>query len=303
MNIASDGTHLTGQITEEKIWIEITGLSRRQERVQFVSRHAELLRHDVVSELAALVPRLVRADIRKALPVAEIALIIAGQLRSTESLAQSLRAKANALHALGRNRAAIDYHRKAATLFRSVDNAEQVARTLSSSIQPLILCGHYDLALAAAREAQSIFEKQGNQWRFARVELNRGNIYDRQDRVEDALKCYEQAYEFLSPRAEEDPEGVAVALHNMAVSYVRLNEFRRAMTTYERARHFALAHEMPMLVGQADYNIARLHYLRGDYHRALSMLRVARDTCSSSGDEYHVALCIWIFPRFISNSI
>jgi CHAT domain-containing protein len=291
MNIASDGTHLTGQITEGKIWNEIAGLSRRQERVQFVSRHAELLRHDVVSELAALVPRLVRADISKALPVAEIALIIAGRLRNTESLAQSLRAKANALHALGRNRAAIDYHRKAVTLFRSVDNAEQVARTLSSSIQPLILCGHYDLALAAAREAQAIFEKQGNQWRFARVELNRGNIYDRQDRVEDALKCYEQAYEFLSPRAEEDPEGVAAALHNMAVSYVRLNQFRRATTTYERARHFALTHEMPMLVGQADYNVARLHYLRGDYHRALSMLRVARDTCSSSGDQYHVALC------------
>jgi CHAT domain-containing protein len=291
MSIASDETYLPGQITEEKIWIEITGLSRRQERVQFVNQHPELLRLDVVSELAALVPRLVRADITKALPAAEIALIIAAKLRDTESVAQSLRAKANALHALGRNRAAIDYHRKAASLFRSVDNPEQVARTLSSSIQPLILCGHYDLALAAARDAQSIFEKQGNQWRFARVELNRGNIYDRQDRVEDALKCYEQAYEFLSPRAEEDPEGVAAALHNMAVSYVRLNEFRRAMTTYERTRHFALSHEMPMVVGQADYNIARLHYLRGDYHRALSMLRVARDTCSSSGDEYHVALC------------
>jgi CHAT domain-containing protein len=287
----SDGTEVPGQIINGKICDEITGLSHRHQRVQFLNQHGDLLQRDVVSELTALVPRLIRIDTSKALPVAEIAIIIARRLRNPESLAQSLRAKANALYALSRNGAAIDHHRKALTLFRSVDNAEQVARTLSSSIQPLILRGHYDLALAAAREAQSIFAKQGNQWRLARVELNLGNIYDRQDRVEDALKCYEQAYEYLSIREEGDPEGVAAALHNMAVSYVRLNEFRRAMATYERARHFALTHDMPVLVGQADYNIARLHYLRGDYNRALSNLRIARDTCNSTGDEYHVALC------------
>jgi CHAT domain-containing protein len=290
MNKTPDRTEI-GQITQRKIWNEIIGLSHRHERVQFVSRHAELLRHDVVSELTALVPRLVKADTSKALPIAEIALVIARRLGNTESVAQSFRAKANALYAIGRNRAAVDYHRKAITLFRSIDNAEQVARTLSSSIQPLILRGRCDLALAAAQEARSIFEEQGDQWRLARVKLNLGNIYDRQDRVEDALKCYEEAYEYFSLRAEQDQEGLAAALHNMAVSYVRLNDFRRAMTTYQRARNFALTHDMPILVGQADYNIARLHYLRGDYHRALSLLRVARDACSSSGDEYHVALC------------
>jgi tetratricopeptide (TPR) repeat protein len=291
MSATAYATDLVSQIAEGRIWTELTGLSRRHERVQFVSRHAELLRHDLVSELTTSVPKLVRVDTSKALLVAEIALIIAERLRDTESLAQSLRAKANALYALGRNRAAIDHHRKAIALFRSLGNNEQVARTLSSSIQPLILRGHYDLALAAAREAQSIFESQGNKWRLARVELNLGNIYDRQDRVEEALKCYERAYTYLSLREEEDPEGITVALHNMAVAYVRLNDFRQAMTTYQRAREFALAHDMPNPVGQADYNIAWLHYLRGDYHRALSMLRAARDTCSTTGDEYHVALC------------
>jgi CHAT domain-containing protein len=291
MNNTSGDAEVLGQITQGEIWNEITGLSHRHQRIEFLSRHKELLRHDAVSQLTAFVPRLAKSDTSKALPVAEIALVIARRLRNTESLAQSLRAKANALYALGRNRAAISHHRRALMLFRSLDNAEQVARTLSSSIQPLILLGHYDLALAAAREAQSIFEKGGNWWRFARLELNLGNIYDRQDRIQDALKCYEQAYGYLSLRAEEDPEGVAVALHNMAVSYVRLNDFRRGLTTYEQARDFARTHDLPILVGQADYNIARLHYLRGDYHRALSMLRGARDTCSSSGDKYHVALC------------
>jgi CHAT domain-containing protein/tetratricopeptide (TPR) repeat protein len=237
------------------------------------------------------VPRLLKADRSKGLAIAEMAITIAKRLKDSESIAQGLRAKANALHAAGRNQPAIEHHRKAVALFRSVGNAEEVGRTLSSSIQPLILRGYYDLALTAAKEARSIFAEHNNQWRLARVELNLGNIYDRQDRVEDALRCYKQAYEVLSLSTVDDPEAVAAALHNMAVSYVRLNEFRRAQTTYEYARNFALTHHMPMLVGQADYNIAWLHYLRGDYHRALSMLRAARDACGSAGDEYHVALC------------
>ena len=57
----------------------------------------------MVSELTALVPRMVKADTSKALPVAEIALVIARRLHDPESLAESLRAKANALYALGRN--------------------------------------------------------------------------------------------------------------------------------------------------------------------------------------------------------
>ena len=147
------------------------------------------------------------------------------------------------------------------------------------------------LALAAAHEARSIFEKQGNQWRYARVELNLGNIYDRQDRVEDALKCYERAYEHLSLHGNEDSEGSRRHCTIWPFRTSGSTTVEQAMSTYQRARKFALTHDMPILVGQADYNIARLHYLRGDYHRALSMLRAARDTCSSSGDEYHVALC------------
>ena len=126
---------------------------------------------------------------------------------------------------------------------------------------------------------------------MARLDLNLGNIFDRQDRFAEALECYKRAYQYLSLHEQDDPEAVAVALHNMAVLYVSLNDFRAAETTYEKARGFAAAHDMPILVGQADYNIAWLHYLRGDYSRAISMLRAARETCRSAGDEYHVALC------------
>src|SRR5947209_20451591 len=48
---------------------------------------------------------------------------------------------------------------------------------------------------------------------------------------------------------------------------------------------------MPLLVAQADYNIAYLYYLRGEYSRAIEALYAARRACQAIGDAYHFALC------------
>jgi tetratricopeptide (TPR) repeat protein len=278
-------------VSVEIRWAEIAELTSLRERAEFIDRHADLVQAAVVSNLTALIPQLVKSDRNKALAVAETALMIAHRLGDAECVALSLRARANAHYSLGQSKTALENHAQALRLFRSLGHSEQVARTLSSSIQPLILQGRYRQAFAAAREARKIFTQQQNQWRVARLDLNLGNILDRQDRFAEALECYKRAYRYLSVHGQDDPEAVAVALHNMAVLYVRLNDFRAAEGTYEKARTFAAAHDMPVLVGQADYNIAWLHYLRGDYSRAISMLRAARETCRSTGDEYHVALC------------
>ncbi len=266
-------------------------LSSQRSRADFISRHPELVQPAAIEKLAAMVPQLVKSDRNKALEVAELAVTIANRLGDAQSLALSLRAKANAHYGLGQNKTALEHHRKALRLFRTLGDTEQIARTLSSSIQPLILQGRYSQALAAAQESRQIFAGEGNRWRLARLDLNLGNIFDRQDRFAESLECYERAYQYLARHEQDDPEGVAVALHNMAVSYVSLNHFRKAEAIYEEARAFAATHNMPVLVGQSDYNIAWLHYLRGDYSRAISMLRTALETCRSTGDEYHVALC------------
>jgi tetratricopeptide (TPR) repeat protein len=271
--------------------IEDVEISTQRARMALIRDHPELLRIEVVSDLAASVPRLVRSDRRRALNVAELAVEIASRLGNAEGVAQSLRAKGNALHGQGRNKSAIEHHQRALEIFRSVGNPDQIARTLSTSIQPLILQGKHDQALAHARAAREIFESLGDQWRLARLELNLGNILDRRDRFKEALASYESAYRYLSIHSADDPEAVAAALHNIAVSCIRLNDFRKALAAYEQARRFAAEHAMHVLVAQADYNIAWLHYLRGDYSRAISMLREARETCRSSGDQYHVGLC------------
>ena len=87
-----------------------------------------------------------------------------------------------------------------------------------------------------------------------------------------------------------DVEGIGAVLHNMSVVLIALNDFERAVSTYQRAREHCAREGMPLLVVQADYNIAYLHYLRGDYSRALDMLRAVRVACGEVGDAYHAAL-------------
>jgi CHAT domain-containing protein/tetratricopeptide (TPR) repeat protein len=264
-------------------------LSSEPARRKFLAQHKTLIRQDTVEQLAKLVVQKVRVNTQEALHLAEAAVLIGKRLRSKEALALGLRAKANALYSSGDNRAAIEHHQQAFRLYESLEIWNEAARTLSSSIQPMILVGEYDKAFEAAERAREIFARLKDPWRLARLEINVGNIYHRQDRFEESIAHYERAYAGLVPY--KDAEGIAVVLSNMAVCLISLNDFPRALSTYKEARAFCQQNNMPLLVAQADYNIAYLYYLRGEYSRAIEALYAARRACEATGDAYHFALC------------
>src|SRR5262249_56736317 len=89
----------------------------------------------------------------------------------------------------------------------------------------------------------------------------------------------------------KDAEGLGVVLSNLAVCYISLNKFNDALSTNQDARRFCSEHNMPLLVTQADYNIAYLYYLRGEYSQAIQMLLAASVRSRELGDDYHRALC------------
>ena len=60
---------------------------------------------------------------------------------------------------------------------------------------------------------------------------------------------------------------MAATLINMAVVQISLNGFDNAVRAYHEARAFCEQHDMPLLTLRADYNIAGLYYLRGEYTR------------------------------------
>lgn len=268
---------------------QLAQLSTEADRREFLARQRGLIRKEFVEQLAEQVVERVRVSTQQALHLAEAAILIGERLKRKDALALSLRAKANALYSSGDNRAATEHHQRAFQLYEAAGDWKEAARTLSSSIQPLILLGEYDQAFWAAERAREIFTRLDDQRRLARLEINVGNIYHRQDRFEESIAHYERAYQGLMPY--KDVEGIAVVLSNMAVCLISLNDFPRALATYQRARSFCSQHNMPLLVAQADYNIAYLYYLRGEYSRAIEALYAARRACEAIGDAYHLALC------------
>jgi tetratricopeptide (TPR) repeat protein len=268
---------------------ELGQLSGEAARRKFFAKNKTLIRQEIVEQLARLVVQKVRVSTQEALNLAEAAVLIAKRLRRKEFLALGLRAKANALYSSGDNRAAMEHHQQAFQLYEKLGIWNEAARTLSSSIQPMILVGEYDQAFQAAERAREIFARLNDPWRLARLEINVGNIYHRQDRFEESIAHYERAYTSLMPY--KDAEGIAVVLSNMAVCLISLNDFPRALAAYQGARSFCEQNNMPLLVAQADYNIAYLFYLRGEYSKAIEALYAARRACEATGDAYHFALC------------
>jgi CHAT domain-containing protein/predicted negative regulator of RcsB-dependent stress response len=275
---------------DERLYAALAALPDERSRRRFFARHRRLVRPETVTRLSEIVSRKVRVDVKEALALAEAAELIARRLKSAEALAQGLRAKGNALHFLNEHGAAVEHHEEAIRLFAKAGKPTEVGRTLSTSIQPLILLGEYSRAEEAAARAREIFAREGDDLRLARLELNVGNIYHRQDRFAEALTAYEQAYERLLPH--KDVEGIGVALHNMAMDLISLNDFPRALETHRRARAFCEEHGMPRLVALADYNIAYLYYFRGQYGRAIEALKATRLECLRVGDEYLGSLCL-----------
>lgn len=278
-----------GKPSLETLIAQLVAVEEDADRQKFLASHRRLVRHEVVEQLARGVVEKVRVDTREALRFAAAAQSVAHRVRRKESMALGLRAMANALYASGDNRAAVEHHEQAVQIYEALEDWKEAARTLSSAIQPLILIGEYDRAISAWERAKEIFTRLKEPWRLARLELNAGNIFHRQDRFEEALAHYERAYEGLLPHG--DAEGLAVVLSNMSVCLISLNDFPRALATYQRARAVCEQNHMPLLVAQADYNIAYLYCLRGEYTQAIEMLYAARRACEAIGDGYHFALC------------
>jgi CHAT domain-containing protein len=275
----------------EELLQKVLLLRDKSAQSRLFAAHPELLHSETVVRLSDASRDQAKIDTVRALQLAELAMDVAGKLKDRAARARGFRAMGNALYVSGQNEAAIRYHENASRLFARVGGRKEVARTLSASIQPLILTGRYDRAFTNAKRAQRIFSSLKDDWRLARLDLNTGNIFHRQDRFAEALKWYRRAHRYFFIDPEKDPEAMGVALHNIAMCLVSLNDFHGALAAHEEARSFAEKHGMHLLVAQTDYNIAALHYLRGEHSRAIRMLLSTLEDCRKTSDRYHAALC------------
>jgi len=280
---------IAGQSSVELIE-QVGSQASRRAVASFLRHQKKLWDPAVVEALYESVVRVARMDLRQAERLADAAIWLAEKLHDDRCRAQSMRAVGHVLLIRRRYSEALKHYKAALKLYRRLGEDLDVGRTLSGgALQTLIYLGRYDEALKAAREARRIFERHCDRLRLARLDSNMGNILYRQNRFQEALTLYERAHEALAEVGE--PQDVAAVLSNMAVCLMHLNDFETALHRFDEARGYCETHDMPLLVAQADYNIAYLHYLRGEYTRALELYRAAEHQSEQVGDAFHRALC------------
>lgn len=272
-----------------RILRELASLNSDAKRSSYLRTHSSLVHTGAITELNSAALQELRKNTNSALALAEMAVAASSKLGKAELLGQSLRVKANVLSAAGHHKLSLTFYRRALQAFRKINDDEGIARTLAASIQPKILLGEYDDAFQSADQAKTIFERLGDARRLARLENNIGNIYHRQDRFEEALGHYEKGYHQLLPY--RDSEELTISLNNMAMCLITMNDFARALATYTSAKELLQEHDLPLLRLITDYNVAYLYYLRGDYRRAIEMLRETREASQKIEYEYLTALC------------
>lgn len=126
----------------EQIIARLARLPDVGSRIKFLTRN-QLLSPLIVKQLDEAVSHVVRVDLDKARHLAIAAATVANRLDDAESHAYAARALANSLWFRGRNEQAAQHHSRATDLFEHAGNRMEAARTLSSSIQPLILADIY----------------------------------------------------------------------------------------------------------------------------------------------------------------
>ena len=221
-------------------------------------------------------------DIPQAERMARSAAWLSGKLGDDGARASGLRALGHIFERKRRYVQALAHFEQALEIYERMGDEIEVARTLNFSLHCVTYLGRYEDALAWASRAEDIFARHGDRARLARLNGNIGNLLHRQDRFDEAMERYRRAYASLIEIGE--PRDVATALQNMATCQISMNDFRQAMDTYERTRSYCVAHDLPLLVAVADYNIAYLYYLRASTLAPSSSTapRVSTAACSAT---------------------
>lgn len=267
----------------------LSALESDDERRRWLAMHPRLRERGAVDELCQDVVSLLRVDLDEARRRARAARWLAEELDDDYCRGRSHRAMAIVLIQRRENAAALEQAEAALACFERIGDEREAAITRSSALHSLAHQGLYERALEWAASASAAFRRLDDRLRLARLEHNVGTLLARQDRFQEALSHYRSAYEAF--RAIGCDQDVGIALRNIAVTLQSSNDFAAALDAYRQAREYCVEHDLPLLVVEIDYNVAYLHYLRGEYARALRLFEISRQSCDELGDEHHKALC------------
>ncbi len=276
---------------EDDDWLErLVELEDDTARRTFFAARPELRTAETVERISNETLRRLRIDLEQAERLVAAAGWLAEELGDGRGRALVLKDSGHLHYLGGRYEEALASYRSAAEHFRCLGAELDAAVALNSSLQSLAYLGRYDEAFAAAAEAREVFERHHDELLLARLDSNEGNVLVRLDRNAEARERYEAALSVF--RHHGDPQDMAAALLNIGVSSIELSDHSRALVAYRELSAHCARNSLTLVGARADYNVAYLHFQRGEYARAIELYRLTRERCRQAGVlPYELALC------------
>ncbi|MBW8873941.1 MAG: CHAT domain-containing protein [Acidobacteria bacterium] len=274
----------------EEDWIgHLAGLEDEAASRAFLAARTDLHGRPAVERLSRELVRYALEDLRQAERLARAVSWLAEAVGDDVCRALAAKSQGHAAYLTGRYEEARAHYRAAVDRFLAVGAEVEAAVVLSSSLQTSSYLGLFREALEDARQAREVFARHGDRLLLARLASNEGNILVRQDRHAEAQELFRGALAEL--RQIGDPQDLVAVLTNIGVCAIELHDFKAALAAYRELSAHCERHGMALAAAQADYNIAYLHYQRGEYTRALEMYQRSRAWSLEAGDPYELALC------------
>ena len=214
-------------------------------------------------------------------------LLLAADLNDPMIQARATVTKGITLARANENAKALSYFDQAIRLYEEAGDELSSAKARLNRIECYRQLTRYDEALRDGEVTSQVFTRLGEKQLLARSLNNLGAVFFQLDRFEEWLSTLEEAAKLLMEIRDE--KSLALVYANYAVALRSLNRTAEALKYYELSRRLALDSGQTWLAGTCHYNLADLHYMQGQYTRALDILAETRVILSN--DQWFVPLC------------
>ncbi len=249
----------------------------------YIQEHIEeLADHAAVGELLAEEALRLLYTPFVSLKVAELLISFGDYTGHMSSHALGLKAKGDALMAIGHYRAAMDSLDAARDEFRLLGDEGNAARSRISWIVSAAWTGRVEEALQEAARARAVFLQLGENYWAGVIDNNTAIIYAYVGRHQDAVKLYEDMLAIYASVSDQSESAIkrstAIAQENHARNLTLLGDFTRAYGLLEQAQANFFSLGEKALMASVEQDLADLDYAQGYFGSALRRYYQAYDT-------------------------
>jgi tetratricopeptide (TPR) repeat protein len=242
----------------------------------------------LVDDAMAEVRRLLdRAAFEQAGRLSEWCISLSQELTDPVIKARTAVTRGIALVRISEEAAALPYFDDALRLYEEAGDEVLASKVRTNRIVSYCHLGRYEDALRDGEINNEVLSRLGEKRLLARNYNNLGEVFFRLDRFQEWLATLERAEGLLQEIG--DRQSLAMVYLNHAVVLTSLNRTFEAFRYYRLAKQFAEQTGQIYIAAVCNYNLGYLHYIQGEYTKALDLLNATRNALPT--EQWYVPLC------------